>query len=298
MALEVPPAPPARLSGFHEALAGALGGASGVLFGHPLDTIRTRQQQPGAPGSGRAVLAQLLRVEGASALLKGLSSPLVASSAQNALCFHSYAVSRALCEQWPQLEERPLLATAVSGCAAGAATSLLVTPVDLLKTQLQVSVGASRGPLALAAYIIAREGPRGMYRGAAVTFLRDIPSSGVYFVTYDIMMRKLLLLSGDAHGTRTAGDGASHITLLAGGIAGVCSWMSIYPLDVAKSRIQADPQRWNGIGWLDCLRLSVAAEGPAVLWRGLAACLARAFIVNAAIFSGYEAGVQLCRGAL
>jgi solute carrier family 25 carnitine/acylcarnitine transporter 20/29 len=290
MEQQVPPAPPARLSGFHEAWAGALGGASGVLFGHPLDTIRTRQQQPGAPGSGRAraVLAQLLRVEGAGALFKGLSSPLVASSAQNALCFHSYAVSRELCAQFSQLEGRPTLCTALAGCAAGAATSLLVTPVDLLKTQLQVSVGASRGPLALAASIIAREGPRGMYRGAAITFLRDIPSSGVYFVAYDIMMRKL----------GSAGDGPSHSTLLAGGIAGVCSWMSIYPLDVAKSRIQADPQRWNGVGWLQCLRRSVAAEGPAVLWRGLAACLARAFVVNAAIFSGYEAGVQLCRGAL
>ena len=288
MALDTP-APP-RLSGFHKACAGALGGVSGVLFGHPLDTIRTRQQQPGAPPSGRAVLAQLLRAEGAGALFKGLSSPLVSASAQNALCFHSYAVSLELCSQVTALEQRPLLATAVAGCVAGGATSLLVTPVDLLKTQLQVSVGASRGPLALAASIIAREGPRGMYRGAAVTFLRDIPSSGVYFVTYDVMLRQL-------SGTQ-AGDGASFDTLMAGGIAGVASWSSIYPLDVAKSRIQADPVRWNGVGWLACLRMSVAAEGPAVLWRGLAACLARAFIVNAAIFSGYEAGVQLCRGAL
>jgi hypothetical protein len=34
--------------------AGALGGALGVLSGHPLDTLRIRMQQPGAPHGTRA----------------------------------------------------------------------------------------------------------------------------------------------------------------------------------------------------------------------------------------------------
>jgi hypothetical protein len=36
--------------------AGALGGALGVFSGHPLDTLRIRMQQPGAPHGARAWL--------------------------------------------------------------------------------------------------------------------------------------------------------------------------------------------------------------------------------------------------
>lgn len=277
-----------------EAYAGALGGVAGVLCGHPLDTLRVRQQQPGAPHTARAVLVALLRSEGAPALFKGLSGPLVSASAQNAVCFHSYAASTsALSAIWPGLTERPLLTTFFAGCVAGGATAVLVVPVDLLKTQLQVASGSSgpRGPLALAASIVSRHGPTGLYKGAAITFARDVPSSGVYFAVYDVLMRALHADGGGAHG-----GGATHATVIAGGAAGVASWASIYPLDVAKSRIQAHPERWTS-GWVDCLRRSVADEGPAVLWRGLGACLTRAFVVNAAIFSGYEAGLKLCRCA-
>ncbi len=273
------------LDGWPEACAGAVGGASGVLFGHPLDTLRIRLQQPGAQPTLRAVFNQTVQREGFSALWKGLSSPLLTASAQNAVCFHSFAAAgRALAQ--PDL---PLSALDVylAGCVAGAATAVLVTPVDLLKTQLQVRVGSGgpAGPLSLAAAIVRREGLLGLYRGAGITFLRDVPSSGVYFLAYDLA---LSALGGASEG------GASHTTLVAGGIAGVASWASIYPLDVIKSRVQAAPERWQH-GWLDCARRSVAEEGPGVLTRGLGACLARAFLVNAAIFSGYEAGLQLCR---
>jgi solute carrier family 25 carnitine/acylcarnitine transporter 20/29 len=49
-----------------------------------------------------------------------------------------------------------------------------------------VRVGrAGGGPLALAAAIVRREGPLGLYRGAGITFLRDTPSAGVYYVVYE-----------------------------------------------------------------------------------------------------------------
>lgn len=41
-------------------------------------------------------------------------------------------------------------------------------------------------------------------------------------------------------------------------------------------------------GIAHCFRASVQEEGYAVLVRGLKACLVRAFLVNAAIFAGYE----------
>jgi hypothetical protein len=96
------------------------------------------------------VWAATLAGEGVAALFKGMSSPLATAALQNAVCFHTYAAaSRALSPAAPVTSDagaaaagrQPLLSYTrvfVAGCAAGAATTLLVTPVDLLKTQLQV----------------------------------------------------------------------------------------------------------------------------------------------------------------
>ena len=224
-----------------------------------------------------------MRQEGTRALFKGMSSPLVTSSVCNALCFHTYAATLR------QLSDAggPRTYTHVffAGCAAGAATTVLVTPIEVLKIQLQVQKGRAQGPLALAARIVSTEGVRGLFRGTGVTLLRDSPSTGVYYAAYEA--------ARNAAGERRAGTDA--VTLCAGALAGVLSWTSIYPIDVVKSRLQATPGRYAGM--LDCALRSFREEGPAVFTRGLPACLLRAALVNAAIFGGYEAGMEIL-GAL
>ena len=80
--------------------------------------------------------------------------------------------------------------------------------------------------------------------------------------------------------------------LVGGGIAGVLTWASSYPLDVVMSRMQAHaalsrhggtfrPLRWH---FCEILRES----GPLGFFRGLGPCLLRAFPVNAVIFVSYE----------
>lgn len=78
--------------------------------------------------------------------------------------------------------------------------------------------------------------------------------------------------------------------LVAGGLAGVASWICCYPLDVIKTRIQAMSGTYSGIA--DCFRRSVKEEGYNVLWRGLGTAVARAFIVNGAIFTAYEMALR------
>lgn len=45
-------------------------------------------------------------------------------------------------------------------------------------------------------------------------------------------------------------------------------------------------------GIIHCFQVSVREEGYSVLVRGLKACLLRAFLVNAAIFGGYESTME------
>jgi hypothetical protein len=67
--------------------------------------------------------------------------------------------------------------------------------LTLVPTQVRVGRGGG-GPLALAAAIVAREGPLGLYRGAGLTLARDMPSTAVYYVAYearccaDVLLRR------------------------------------------------------------------------------------------------------------
>jgi solute carrier family 25 carnitine/acylcarnitine transporter 20/29 len=96
--------------------------------------------------------------------------------------------------------------------------------------------------------------------------------------------------------------------LLCGGLAGIISWASIFPLDVIKTRVQAQlletttPETTRllddtaGDGGHRKARLgawAVAKEAYReaairVFFRGLAVCSVRAFIVNAVQWAVYE----------
>lgn len=65
--------------------------------------------------------------------------------------------------------------------------------------------------------------------------------------------------------------------------------MSVLPIDVVKSRIQADcstSPKYRGM--IDCVRMSYREEGWQVFFRGFYAIAIRALIVNAVTFLVYE----------
>lgn len=62
-----------------------------------------------------------------------------------------------------------------------------------------------------------------------ITFLREGPGFGSYFLCYELLTRNE---SSESIST-------PHM-LLAGGTAGAVSWFLAYPIDVIKSRMQVD----------------------------------------------------------
>lgn len=282
-----------------EFVAGGFGGAVGIMAGYPLDTLRIRQQQAGA-GSAFAILRQL---DGLRPLYRGMAAPLASVTFQNAMVFQIYALlSRAFDRDVPPSSPPSYKGVALGGMGTGAIQSLILSPVELVKIRLQlqkphdnISSSSSvtihnKGPIDVAKKIFRQEGLRGMYRGLTITVLRDAPAHGWYFCTYEYMREKL------HPGCRISGQETVKTMLVAGGVAGVASWICCYPLDVIKTRLQAQseslysPPRYNGI--VDCFRRIVKEEGHMVLWRGLGTAVTRAFIVNGAIFTAYETALR------
>ncbi|XP_023037230.2 uncharacterized protein LOC26530003 [Drosophila willistoni] len=94
-----------------------------------------------------------------------------------------------------------------------------------------------------------------------------------YFVSYEFIMRQRKQPS-------------IPYTLLAGGCAGMASWLACYPIDVIKTHMQSDSlgnlAKYNG--FVDCAIKGYGKEGIHFFFRGLSSTLIRAFPMNAACF--------------
>lgn len=82
------------------------------------------------------------------------------------------------------------------------------------------------------------------------------------------------------------------------------SWISTYPADVVKTRMQADylypaggKSRYTYSGFWECCRQLYRQEGWSIFGRGIMAALIRAFPANAAVFWGHHVGMKLLNGA-
>ncbi|KAF5842034.1 mitochondrial carrier domain-containing protein [Dunaliella salina] len=140
--------------------------------------------------------------------------------------------------------------------------------------------------------VIQHEGLRGLYRGFTVSMLRDVPSYGIYFATYYHVCTQIEQLK---QGVNVHPENASPSTqILAGGLSGTFGWMSIYYLDVVKSRMQAETaQQSPGKTWLDYAKQVYQRNGLKGFVRGLQPTLVRAFVMDAVAFYGYSSTLHL-----
>uniref|UniRef100_A0A8C4R7T7 Mitochondrial basic amino acids transporter n=1 Tax=Eptatretus burgeri TaxID=7764 RepID=A0A8C4R7T7_EPTBU len=176
----------------------------------------------------------------------------------------------------------------LAGSTAGAIQCIVCCPIELVKTRMQLQGTGEKGRSRTRTYrnsldclrkIYRKEGVRGINRGLVCTLIRETPAFGLYFLTYDGVTRALGCEPEDPH--------LIPKLLVAGGMSGIASWLSTYPFDVVKSRLQADgfgsQARYRGIA--DCFAQSYREEGFRVFKRGLVSTLLRAFPVNAATFA-------------
>ena len=84
--------------------------------------------------------------------------------------------------------------------------------------------------------------------------------------------------------------------IVAGALAGISGWLVIYPLDVIKSRLQADalaPGQNKYANMSDCFRVSYRQGGMRSLYSGLGFTLLRAVPVASVILPCYDATYYL-----
>lgn len=249
-------------------------GCAGVIVGHPLDTVKVHLQTQDLKNpkynGGYHCLKSLMVKDGIRGIFRGISSPLSGVAAINAIIFGVYGNI-----QRHQKDPTALTSCCIAGASAGLVQSFFTSPMELAKTRVQIS-GDKKSPLQVIKDIYRMEGVRGVFRGLNITMVREVPAFGSYFLSYEYMTR-----TSDGSPVSTA------TMLIAGGMAGVISWILCYPVDIIKSRIQVDGMNGSRMykNSLDCLRKSISVEGYSFLMRGVTPAVIRAFPVNAVCFT-------------
>ncbi|KAI0263828.1 mitochondrial carrier [Gloeopeniophorella convolvens] len=277
--------PSKSLETVNELIAGSFGGAAQVLVGQPLDTVKTRAQiaPKGMFKGPMDILAQTMRNEGVLALYKGMASPLVGIAGVNSLLFAAYGASKRLISPFGQLSLRE---TAAAGALAGAANAILASPVEMFKVRMQGQYG-SPGDQRLRD--VAREMwaewgfRRGIMRGYWVTVAREIPAYAGFYTAFEYSKRKFTKVYGS--------DLPVWALLASGSTGGIAYWLSSYPLDVVKSRVQlrTTPPKGTPVQYIAReLKAVVAESGAAGLFRGLTPCLIRSIPAAGSTFAAFE----------
>ena len=122
----------------------------------------------------------------------------------------------------------------ISGGISGFFTGFIINPFEVLKVNKQTNININK---------------INYFRGLNHTLLRESFASGIYFTTFNYLNNNLKIN-----------------TFLAGGIAGINSWIFTYPIDTIKTRIQTN-QNINNMKIVD-------------YFKGVKFALLRAFIVN------------------
>lgn len=186
----------------------------------------------------------------------------------------------------------PLSALIASGAASGAFTSLILTPIELVKCQMQVPPGASQtrrlpiGPLAVISSIYSHYGLLGFWHGQLGTLIRETGGSAAWFGSYEAISLLFRSNSGSASGQLPV-----YQQLIAGAIAGMSYNFLFFPADTIKSRMQTEEvglQREGRRTFGSVGKALWQQQGLRGLYQGCGITLARSAPSSALIFAIYE----------
>jgi ornithine carrier protein len=324
---------PAALRAAKDFTFGSIAGMVSKVFEHPFDLTKVRLQSQVLDSTARFsgpidCLTQTWRKEGLRGLYRGLPAPIVGAMAENASLFLSYSqLQNAI--RWtnslPMSQELSLAQLALAGSGAGAITSFLLTPIELVKCKMQVQmlvtstspavvqsvIGASStaatatlaslnprtaqklpGPISVLTSIIRTTGFRGLWLGHMGTLIREAGGSAAWFSTKEFVAS--LLRARRSGPLASKKDLVPWESALSGACAGAAFNISFFPADSVKSTMQTEEElrpRGKGIPrptFVGTFKAMYKAQGIRGLYAGMGITAARSIPSSAIIFLIYD----------
>lgn len=286
-------------------MAGTAGGIAQVLVGQPFDIVKVRMQTS-AKGTYSGMLhcaGGILKNEGPLAFYKGTLTPLLGIGVCVSIQFGVLEYAKRIftaqnLARGEGGEEGKMLSggqLVIAGVAAGLANGVVSGPVEHIRIRLQTQSNTNpmyKGPFNAMKQIVSQYGIAGLFKGQAVTFLREATGYGVYFLAYEKLVQREMTQKGIRRDQINPMN-----SVLYGATAGYALWAVIYPIDMIKSRMQTDGftpstgQKYASAR--DCVRKVWRTEGIGAFTRGLGPTLIRSPFANGATFLGFEMASRL-----
>ncbi|KAG4259792.1 hypothetical protein FPRO03_12442 [Fusarium proliferatum] len=123
----------------------------------------------------------------------------------------------------------------------------------------------------------------GVYRGQAVTILREFHGYGVWFAAYEGLVQHVVRMEG-----KKRSEIESWKFAVCGGLAGELLWLLSHPLDVIKSKMNGfgNDQKYKTMR--EAIRQTWRIGGVSGLFEGIGPALLRAMPVSAGTFATVE----------
>ncbi len=201
---------------------------------------------------------QSIKADGVLGLYRGISAPLFGAAAETSSLFFFERMGReavyasGYCSRDKIL---PLPALWFTGAFAGAFTSFVLTPIELVKCKIQVPTTTSldgRAPkppsiMSIIRGVYRHEGVRGFWHGQTGTFLREAGGSAAWFGSKETATKLFNLLNERSARSKLEKDALATEELplwqqaIAGALAGMSYNFLFFPADTIKSRMQTAP---------------------------------------------------------
>ncbi|KAL8605895.1 hypothetical protein ACOMHN_050306 [Nucella lapillus] len=158
----------------------------------------------------------------------------------------------------------PVMKSFLAGAMSGSMSTVLLQPLDLVKTRLQSSlhIGSNTGMVNVAVTVVRQERFLALWNGLWPSLTRCAPGVGLYFGTLHYL-----------RSTFGSSEQSSLETLCMGMTARSMTACMILPITVIKTRFESGTFHYNGMA--NALALTYKKEGFRGLYSGLAPTLLR-----------------------
>ena len=237
-------------------IPGIVGGVA-ILVGHPFDTIKVRMQTGSKYKGCLDCFNNIIKYEGIRGLYSGIIPPLIGQSIFRSSVFFTNYYIKDYFYNYNKKELNPYHYFIAGGISWGVGT-IFECPFDIIKTNKQLGN-------------IYNFNIKNLYNGFNIHLLRNILGGSIQLGIFDnsrIYLSKYKNINVD--------NLSLFNNIILGGISGVIFWSIIYPIDVIKSNIQANNNKFN----IKYLNYIYKQNGLSYFYRGYIPCIYRAFIGN------------------
>jgi len=191
-----PNIPKAQQSSTSHIMAGAFAGLVQCTVLVPADRVKCLVQADGVSNAGGArqykgtldCAKQVLKNEGIGGFYRGFVATASREIPSLGIYFTTYKYVSSVMRSIDSPYLNQTVGTVLAGGTAGAASWLVVYPLDVIKTTIQTSTEALPNSIAgVAKFLYKKHGYRVFFKGLGTTVARAFPVNGITFAVYEKM---------------------------------------------------------------------------------------------------------------